>query len=98
MAAARVEHTNDLDGAAGDSDSPFLQNIHHPQKMVLMANQGAWHWSKFYNDGTSWTPDPHGDKTYPFIFVDGHGQIVQIKNQGTGIDHSLDRLSFINRE
>lgn len=97
MAAARVEHNNDLDGHNGNDDSPFLQNIYNPDKMILMANQGAWHWSKFYSDGTSWTPDPHGEKKYTFSFIDGHCKIVSIKKQGTGISHSFEELSFINQ-
>ena len=98
MAAARVEHDNDLDGTTNSNDSPFLAQIHNPQQMVLMANQGAWHWSKFYQDETTWTPDPHGDKTYPVAFIDGHVSAVQIYEQDTGISHSFDKLSFINRE
>ena len=97
MAAARVEHLNDLDGTDADDDSPFLQNIYHPSKQVLIANQGAWHWTSFFSSGTSWTPDPHGDKKYTFAFVDGHCKIIQIKSQGTGINHSFEKLSFINQ-
>ena len=98
MAAARVEHDNDLDGTTSNDDSPFLAQIHNPAQMVLMANQGAWHWSKFYSADTSWTPDPHQDKRYPVSFVDGQVRVVQIYEQDTGISHSFDKLSFINRE
>lgn len=98
MAAARVEHTNDLDGTTASNDSPFLAQIYNPAQMVLMANQGAWHWSKFYSSNTSWTPDPHGDKRYPVSYVDGHTAVVQIYEKDTGISHSFDKLSFINQE
>lgn len=98
MAAARVAHDDDLDGTTSDDDSPLLAQIHHPNQMVLMANQGAWHWSKFYSDNTSWTPDTHGDKRYTVSFVDGHVSIVQIYEQDTGLTHSFDKLSFINRQ
>lgn len=98
MAAARVAHDDDLDGTTADDDSPLLAQVHNPHQMVLMANQGAWHWSKFYSDNTSWTPDTHGDKRYTISFVDGHVSIVQIYEQDTGLTHSFDKLSFINRE
>lgn len=98
MAAARVAHDDDLDGTTADDDSPLLAQIHHPNQMVLMANQGAWHWSKFYQGDTTWTPDTHGDKRYTVSFVDGHVGIVQIYEQDTGLTHSFDKLSFINRE
>jgi prepilin-type N-terminal cleavage/methylation domain-containing protein/prepilin-type processing-associated H-X9-DG protein len=98
MAAARVEHSNDLDGSTSSDDSPYLQQIYTPSKMVLMANQGAWHWSKFYQIGTSWTPDTHGDRRYPVSYVDGHVSIIKITKKNTGLTHSFDKLSFINRE
>ena len=98
MAAARVAHNDDLDGTTADDDSPLLAQIHNPKQMVLMANQGAWHWSKFYQGDTTWTPDTHGDKKYTISFVDGHVSIVQIYKQDTGLTHSFETLSFINKE
>ena len=98
MAAARQIHNDDLDGALGQNNSPKSSEIHRPSKMVLMANQGAWHWSTFFTSDTTWSPDPHGDKKYTFTFVDGHAELKKITSQGTGITHSFDYLSFINQE
>ena len=98
MAAARIRHDDDLDGEIGENNSLKEAQIHNPSKMVLMANQGAWHWSLFFQDDTSWTPDPHGNKKYTFTFVDGHAELKKISSQGTGISHSFDYLSFINHE
>jgi len=98
MAAARQIHDDDLDGALGQNNSLKSSQVHKPSKMVLMANQGAWHWSTFFTTDTSWTPDPHENKKYTFTFVDGHAELKKITSQGTGISHSFDFLSFINHE
>lgn len=98
MAAARQIHDNDLDGEMGQNNSLKALEIHQPSKMVLMANQGAWHWSTFFTADTTWTPDPHQNRRYTFTFVDGHAKLKKITSQGTGISHSFDKLSFINHE
>jgi prepilin-type N-terminal cleavage/methylation domain-containing protein len=98
MAAARREHTNDLDSGELEDDSPFLQQIYRPESMILMGNQGAWHWSKYFQGNNSWTPDTHGERKYTFSHIDGHCSFVQIKKQGIGLSHSFDKISFINQE
>ena len=98
MAAARDNYTNDLDGDSGISDSPSSGEIYHPSSMVLMANQGAWHWSLLFNSNVPWTVDTHEKHKYPISFVDGHVMPITISEQNTGISHSFDKLSFINIE
>ena len=86
MAAARTEHSKDLDNS-------WISTINNTSAMVFATNPGAWHFSRFGNN--KWATSNHYPFTYSFSFTDGHVKNQKI-SRGYGINHSRDIIDFTN--
>ena len=96
MAAARQEHTDDLDR---QNEAIFLSEVYKPTKMVLVGEVGGWHYSAWednpWKSGSQW--HEIGQPVYSFSFVDGHVKNIKIRG-GLGINNDSDILNFRNFE
>ncbi len=94
MAAARQEHSDDLDTA---TKAIFQTQVNNPATMVLTGEVGAWHYA--YWPGNPWKGSSQfheeGKPIYSFSFIDGHVINKKVFG-GMGINFSNEVLNFRN--
>ena len=94
MAAARQEHSDDLDT---NSSAIFQAQVNNPSTMVLSGEVGAWHYAYWPENPWKGSSQFHeaGMPVYSFSFIDGRVTNKKIFG-GLGINVANDELNFRN--